>query len=460
MKKVIELNDNCNIDVSHVIGPVSKKYNELQKEKESSAVTYGKIHSLVIKRGNGSYIEDVDGNLVIDFLSGAGSLPLGHCHPELVKSGKLQMDTLVHGLDFQTPIKSEFVDQLINKLPENMRDSMKIHFCGPTGSDAVEAALKLCRVSHEGNGTVLAFSGAYHGCSHSTMAISGNNSTKSRFSHLMPGVHFLPFQSVGQSDQNLNHIEEVLTDSHSGVGSVCAVIMELVQGEGGVNVADYDFVRRLRDLTQNIGIPLIVDEIQTGCGRTGSWYSFEQYNIEPDIIVSSKALSGLGLPLSVMLYNKNLLEWTTGDHIGTFRGNQVAFATANKYMELYETENIQQNVQARHHQITTRFKTYIDQYEFISEYRGLGLMLGLQIVHPISGVNSYLIAKMIQKKSLEYGLLIELGGRHDSVARVLPPLNIDYSTTEKALSILDKVLHEVETSTQENSDYFLDEYCI
>jgi diaminobutyrate-2-oxoglutarate transaminase len=211
--------------------------------------------------------------------------------------------------------------------------------------------------------------------------------------------------------------------------------MEMVQGEGGVVVAERDFVRRVRAVTQELEIPLIVDEIQTGCGRTGTWFAFEQYGIEPDIVVVSKGLSGMGAPVSLMFYRQEM-SWSPGMHIGTFRGNQLAFAAGLKTLEIFERDRVLDNVAVVGAEGQQALRAIAAEHAVVGTVRGLGLMLGLEMVDPDSGLPSGELAGRVQEAALAQGLIVETGGRHDSVVRMLPPLNISSGTMARAMAII------------------------
>ncbi|HEX5851857.1 MAG TPA: aminotransferase class III-fold pyridoxal phosphate-dependent enzyme, partial [Solirubrobacteraceae bacterium] len=297
-----------------VPGPLSTRLLERQAERESSVRTYPRGLPIAIGRGAGSYVEDLDGNVFIDFLTGAGALPLGHSHPEVVEAIARQLPLLTHGLDFPTEIRDEFISTQLSLLPESMRSSMRIEFCGPSGADAVDAALKLCKTA-TGRSEIVAFQGAFHGSSHAAMTISGLVKAKERVAGRVPGVHFFPYPyplrcALGAGSASgqhcLEYLERSLRDPLGGVPLPAAVIVEMVQGEGGVIPASSDFVQGLRRVTRELGIPLIVDEVQTGGGRTGTWFAFEQHGIEPDAIVASKAIGGMGMPVAIVMHHESL----------------------------------------------------------------------------------------------------------------------------------------------------------
>jgi diaminobutyrate-2-oxoglutarate transaminase len=429
-------------------GPRSRRLLDRQAERESNARTYPRRLPIGIARAQGSYIEDVDGNVFIDFLTGAGVLALGHNHPEVVEAVERQLRVLVHGLDFPTPLKDEFVDLQLSLLPESMRDRMKIQFCGPAGANAVDAALKLCKTA-TGRSEIVAFQGAFHGSTHSAMAVTGLVSQKAPVANHMHGVHFFPYprrngfpasdeMTVGEACAQ--YLKTALSDPYGGIPLPAAVLMEIVQAEGGVIPAPTDFVSGVRDATSELGVPLIVDEIQTGCGRTGTWFSFEQHGIEPDVILASKALGGIGMPIAVVFYDKRLDTWAPGAHTGTFRGYQPALAAGIASVKIIQRDRVLENVREQSAYLVTRLREIESDNDAIGDVRGLGLMLGIEIVDPSSGEPDRERAVAIQRAALERGLILELGGRHDCVVRLLPPLNVSRETVDQALTILEHAL--------------------
>ncbi|WP_367141064.1 MULTISPECIES: aspartate aminotransferase family protein [Streptomyces] len=425
-------------------GPRSAELLARQEQRESSARTYPRHLPIALADGAGSFVRDVDGNVFIDFLAGAGVLSLGHSHPELVRVVARQLDVLSHGLDFPTPAKDEFTEAQLSMLAPELRERTKVHFCGPTGANAVEAAVKLCKIA-TGRGDIVSFQGAFHGSTHAAMALSGLKSPKEPVRNGMPGVHFFPYSSCSRCPVGLTpdscatncatYLEHALTDSNGGIPLPAAVIIELVQGEGGTIPARTDFVRRVRDLTRALGIPLIADEVQTGCGRTGTWFAFEQYGIEPDVIVASKALSGIGLPVALILYDEALDVWSPGAHIGTFRGNQLAFAAGVEAIRIMRRDDVLGNVRRRGEQLADRLAG-LTADPWVRDVRGRGLMWGVELADPDDGRPATGIASAVQGHALRHGLIVERGGRDDAVVRLLPPLNVTPDVVDTACSIL------------------------
>ncbi|QDL68749.1 diaminobutyrate--2-oxoglutarate transaminase [Streptomyces malaysiensis subsp. malaysiensis] len=420
-------------------GPRSAALLAHQERWESGARTYPRHLPIALAEGSGSFVRDVDGNVFIDFLAGAGVLALGHNHPELVRAVERQLGSLTHGLDFPTPAKDAFAEAQLSMLSPERRNHTRLHFCGPTGANAVEAAVKLCKIA-TGRGDIISFQGAFHGSTHATMALSGLVSQKAPVRDGMPGVHFFPYTADGRapddrSKSGADLLEQALRDSNGGITPPAAVIMEMVQGEGGNNVARADFVRKVRQVTRSLGIPLIVDEVQTGCGRTGTWFAYESYGIEPDVIVASKALSGIGLPVALILYDAALDTWAPGAHIGTFRGNQLAFAAGVEAIRVIRRDDILGNVRRRGAQLADRLGR-LTHVPWVREVRGRGLMWGIELADPRNGRPASSVAAAVQRHALRHGLIVERGGRDDAVVRLLPPLNVTAEVMDMACSIL------------------------
>jgi diaminobutyrate-2-oxoglutarate transaminase len=437
-----------------VPGPRSAEALRRQARHESSARSYPRRIPIAIDHAAGPYVTDLDGQTYIDFLSGAGVLALGHNHPRVAAAVEEQLGRLVHGLDFPTAIKQQFTEGVLGMLPAAIRDDYLVHFCGPTGADAVEAAIKLCKTS-TGGSEVLAFQGAYHGCTAGAMAVTGSTAAKQRVASPMPGVHFFPFSYCHRCPLGLRpdscatncatYFERSLGDPHAGIARPAAAIIEIVQGEGGNVPAVAQFAQRVRRATAELGIPLIVDEIQSGFGRTGTWFAFEQYDIVPDVVLSSKALGGIGLPVSVMLYRRELDAWAPGSHIGTFRGNNLAFAAGVAALRVMRDEDVLGNVRRSGRVLSEHLDVLRRELAIVADTRRSGLMAGIELADPRGRPDETIrIALTAQRRALEYGLIVELGGRDDSVLRLLPPLNIERDVLERACAILRRALWDVE----------------
>ncbi|HWL67162.1 MAG TPA: diaminobutyrate--2-oxoglutarate transaminase family protein [Geminicoccus sp.] len=436
-------------------GPRSSELLRRQARWESNARTYPRRLPIAIARASGSFVQDLDGNVFIDFLTGAGVLSLGHGHPELVEVVARQLELHAHGLDFPTPAKDAFVQAQLSMLPGTMRDRMKLHFCGPAGANAVDAAIKLCKTATR-RGEIVSFQGGFHGSSHMAMALTGLVEQKAPVPNGVPGVHFFPYSYCGRCPMGTGpehcaincatYLELALQDPNGGIPLPAALMLELVQGEGGVIPARPEFVQRIARIARQLQIPLIVDEVQTGCGRTGTWFAFEQYGIEPDVIVASKALSGIGMPVAIIIYDERLDCWGPGAHTGTFRGNQLAFAAGAEAVRIVLRDRILDNVRQRGAQIDQRLSRLLS-LPWVREVRGMGLMWGVELADPRDGSPAGAVAREVQADCLRRGLIVECGGRDDCVVRLLPPLNVTEEVVDAACSILVAAITAASTDT-------------
>jgi len=423
---------------------------ESMNRVESRARTYAATFEAVFEHGDGLKIRDSSGREFLDCLSCAGALPLGHNNPEVreavlrfVSSGHVQQV-----LDLTTPAKIAFVEQLFAALPEKFAARAKIQFCSPSGSDAVEAAMKLARYATKRR-PIIAFHGAYHGMTGGALAAMGNLVAKSGIGLDTCGIHFAPypyryrcpFGTDGtQTDElSASYLRTLLHDPDGGVPKPAAVIVEVVQGEGGCIPASDHWLRSVREMTRELEIPLIVDEVQSGFGRTGTMFAFERAGITPDIVVLSKALGG-GYPLAVVVYDQSLDLWPRGMHVGTFRGNQIAMVAGKVTTEIILRDRLALQAAERGAQLRAGLRQIASLYPVFGDVRGRGLMLGAEIVKPGVG-NSQKpadgdLAKSIQLAAFRNGLLIEAGGRNGAVIRLIPPLTITRGEVSEVLERL------------------------
>jgi diaminobutyrate-2-oxoglutarate transaminase len=442
------------------VEPYSFGENEFlqrQGERESSARSYPRRIPLALRRARGIYVEDVEGRTFIDCLACAGVLALGHNHPVVIEAVQraLRDELPMQTLDLTTPVKDAFVEEVFALLPPSFARHARIQFCGPTGADAVEASLKLVKTATERSG-IAAFHGAYHGMTQGALALMGNLEPKRRVAPdgkvqflPYPYQYRCPFGLGGEAglDAGLRYIETVLSDPESGVLPPAGIIVEPIQGEGGVVPAPARWLKRLRELTAERQIPLILDEVQTGIARTGSWFAFQQADIEPDVLVLSKAIGG-GLPLSVVVYHEKLDRWRPGAHAGTFRGNQLAMVAGVATLHFARTERLEQRASAMGARLAGRLVALQERYPFIGDVRGRGLMLGMEIVDPRSSGAAPppahpALASGIQMACLKRGLILELGGRHGAVVRMLPPLIITATEIDQVADIIESGCEEV-----------------
>ncbi|MGG1575274.1 aspartate aminotransferase family protein [Fictibacillus sp. NRS-1165] len=428
-----------------------------QEHRESNARSYPRRIPIAIEEAEGIFVKDVNGKTYYDCLAGAGTLALGHNHPAVIEAIEqvIRDRRPLHTLDLTTPIKEDFVTELFDSLPAHFAKRAKIQFCGPTGGDAIEAAIKLCKTA-TGRQSILSFQGGYHGSTHGTMALSGNLGPKERVNGLMPDVHFMPYPYTyrcpfgvgGEESQRISsqYIENLLDDPESGVLPPAAMILEVVQGEGGSIPAPIEWLKEMRRITEERGIPLIIDEVQTGIGRTGKLFAFEHAGITPDVLVLSKAIGG-SLPLSVVVYDKELDQWSPGAHIGTFRGNQMAMAAGMASLRYIKENNLSEHAEKMGALLVSKLADIQQRFPEIGEIRGRGLMIGAEIVDPEgkkANSGSYpahpSLASAIQRECFNRGLILEVGGRHGSVVRFLPPLIITYEQVLEVAEIFSQAI--------------------
>lgn len=433
-----------------------------QNDTESSARSYPRKFPFALARAKGSWVEDVEGNRYLDFLCGAGTLALGHNDDEVNKAmiELISSGAPLHTLDLTTPVKDRFVETVISILPEEMRGNVKIQFCSPSGTDATDAAIKLCKTA-TGRGSVIAFSGGYHGMGHGALSLTGNLNAKMKVQNLMPGVQFMPYPNSYRcpfglggeagTDAACAYFERMLKDPESGVTPPAAVIIEPIQGEGGVIPAPRKFMQTIRRVTKELGIPMIVDEIQCGIGRSGQMFAFEESGIIPDVILMSKAIGG-SQPMSIVVYNKELDKWTAGAHAGTFRGNQLAMAAGTVVLRRVSDPAFLASVREKGVYITEALNQLKKEVSIIGDIRGRGLMIGIEFIDPDGKKDimghpeaSGIIAAEVQKRCFEHKLVMEKGGRNGSVMRCLCALNVSKEDINTMLGIFSSVVKEIDS---------------
>ena len=436
-------------------------YLERQARRESNARSYPRRFPIALQSAKGCTVTDVDGRNYIDCLAGAGTLALGHNHPEVIEA--LQQVLLsglpLHTLDLVTPVKDRFVSDIFETLPRALKDRARIQFCSPSGTDATEAAIKLAKTA-TGRDHVVAFRGAYHGMSQGSLSLMGSLGPKAALGHLVPGVHFFPYPysfrcPFGRGREETaelaaDYFERALKDPEGGIPLPAAVILEAVQGEGGVIPAPASWLQRVRAVTRELGIPLIVDEIQSGVGRTGTFYAFEKAGIVPDVILISKAIGG-GLPLAVVVYDEALDLWQPGAHAGTFRGNQMAMAAGSKTLEIMQRDGLVERAARAGARLRGHLEQIASRSPFIGEVRGEGLMLGVELVDPYSRsdlqghpAHGGTYARMVQSDAFMAGLILETGGRDGCVLRFLPPLVISDAEIDRVAEIIGSAFARLE----------------
>jgi diaminobutyrate-2-oxoglutarate transaminase len=425
-----------------VPGPRSREMLAEQDELESSARSYPRSVPVAIEEGRGATMRDADGNTFIDLFGGAGVLNVGHGNPAVLAAADAQQAKLVHALDFPTTPKLRLMRRLRQLLPGRLRERARFHFGGPTGSDAVESALKLTR-NHTGRDTVIAFQGSYHGMTSGALSVTsdvgygGASSTP---------VHFMPYPYCYRCPLGLEPsscemacaklLDTSLADPHSGIPAPAAVIIEPIQGEGGTIVPPDGYLTEVRRITHKHGVPLICDEIQSGFARTGKVFACEHDGVTPDVMTLSKALGGIGYPISCIAYDSELDGWKPGTHIGTFRGHQVAMAAGLAGIEFMVESDLAAHAAELGEESLALLKEALSDSPAVGDVRGRGLMIGIELVKDRDSKEPWKeLAGQIRTECFKRGVIIEVGGHFGNVARFLPPLVISRELMLRASEI-------------------------
>jgi diaminobutyrate-2-oxoglutarate transaminase len=407
---------------------------------ESNVRSYSRSFPALFQQARGSSIFDTSGKEYIDFFSGAGTLNYGH-NDERMKRRLIEYltsDGIVHALDASTTAKQEFLTRFRDIVLQPRAMDYKVQFCGPTGTNAVEAALKLARKVTKRTG-VFAFSGSYHGMSLGSISVTSGRSV--RASAGVPTAHttFIRYPEGPQGAfDSISYMRSLLEDSHSGVDVPAAVILETVQMDGGIYIAPAEWLRELRALCDQHGILLICDDIQAGCGRSGRFFSFERAGIQPDLITLSKSISGYGLPMALLLMRRELDQWTPGEHTGTFRGLQLAFITASEALEHWRSDAFEKSLRNKEQLLRSLLGDALPVLQS-AELRGIGMAFGIDMTK----AGGYARARRIQQRAFHSGLILEQCGREDTVLKIMPPLTTSEEQLVRGCKLLiDAIRHE------------------
>lgn len=434
-------------------GPKSKEYLDYQSLHESSVVSYPKGMPMAIRRAKGATVEDVDGNIYIDFFGGAGVMNVGHSNPDVIEAAEKQLGNLTHSLDVPNPARKALIKTLLSLLPAQLN---RVFFGGPTGSDAVEAAVKLAKYNTR-RIPLIAFEGAYHGMSAGALSLSSGLSFKEDFLPLLPEVHFVPYAycyrcAFGKKPESCDldcakYLAHILEDPHSGVGKPAAVIVEAIQGEGGSIVPHEQFISEIREICNRHDVLMIIDEIQAGFCRTGMMFAFEHTGTMPDILTMSKALGGLGFPISCIAFGEKLDTWPAGKHIGTFRGNVLAYAAGNVALDFMVKNSLAEHALNLGQMMLSWLKEIEKNSKIVGEVRGKGLMLGIEFVKDKATKEAAPdLARRVSRVCHRHGLLVEIGGHYLNVCRFLPPLILTEELALKGIEIFEDAIRETEMS--------------
>ncbi len=401
---------------------------------ESNVRSYCRHFPALFVKAKDSALWAEDGRKYIDFFSGAGALNYGH-NNDYIKSrliDYLKSDGLAHALDMYTAAKRDFLVSFCDNILSPRGMNYKVQFCGPTGANGIEAALKLAR-RVKGRTGVFAFSGSFHGMSLGSLALTSSNSARAAAGVSLNNVVFMPYpHGFNLKFDTIEYLENILTDDHSGIEKPAAIFVETVQAEGGIVVASSEWLKELSRICAQFDILLVCDDIQVGCGRTGTFFSFERAGIIPDMVILSKSISGYGLPMTIVLMKPELDLWQPGEHTGTFRGNQLSFIGAKASIDFWVSGDIEADV--------TRNSALIEKFLFREiagvhsgiDIRGIGMIWGIDL----NGLAIEGLAKTLADHCFGSGLVIETAGRKDNVLKLLPPLNISESELLEGLEII------------------------
>ncbi len=407
------------------------------EQYESEVRSYCRSFPKIFTTAKGSYIEAQDGTRYLDFFAGAGALCYGH-NPDVIQQRLiqyLQSNGILHGLDMYTSAKESFLQSFHDRILLPRKLDYRVQFCGPTGTNAVEAALKLAR-KVTGRRNIFAFQGGFHGMTLGSLACTGNQYNRKAAGTSLGDVTFMPFPFGPMAEMDtIGYIDAVLTDPSSGIDKPAAMILETVQAEGGVVVAPVEWLQKLRALCDRHNILMIVDDIQVGCGRTGTYFSFERAGIVPDIVTLSKAISGCGLPLALVLIKPEHDKWLPGEHNGTFRGNQLAFVGAAAAIEYWFDHEVQQQVITKASLLEKGLNLIAERFEVL-QVRGMGMIWGLDM----QALNDLTLIDQVTNLCFEHGLIIENAGRNGQVIKLLPPLTTPEAELQKGIQIIEQSL--------------------
>ena len=407
---------------------------------ESNVRYYSRQFPVVFRSGEGSFLVDEQNRRYLDFFCGAGALNYGHNHPQLKRAvlDYIERNGVMHSLDMQTEARLRFLERFEEVILAPRGLDYKIQFTGPTGTNAVEAALKLAR-KVTGRSTIAAFTGAFHGVSLGSLAATATRHHRAAGGVQLDQIVRLPFEGFLGGGVEIEYIERMLTAPDNGIPAPAAILLETVQGEGGLNAASANFIERLFAVARRIGALIIVDDIQAGCGRTGRFFSFEHFGVTPDIVCISKSISAYGLPMSLVLLKPEHDHWKPGEHNGTFRGNNLAFVAAAAALDFWQDETFRESLASNIVHLEMRLDALCDRFAFARAVRkGRGMFAGID-------VHDGALAEEVIHEAFRRGMVIESCGPAGSVLKLMPPINIDRQTLDSGLDLFEESLGAVLT---------------
>lgn len=405
---------------------------------ESEVRSYSRHFPKVFVNAKDATITDEEGKEYIDFFCGAGAVNYGHNNEYIKKqvADYLMTDGIIHALDMYTVPKRDFIDTFEEKIIQPRGLNYKIQFCGPTGTNAVEAAIKLAR-KNKGRNNIFAFMGCFHGMTLGSLSLTSEMYARRGAGVSLNDVTHIPAPYMFESLDVIEYMQTLLDDDHSGIEKPAAVIMETLQAEGGIRPFSNEFLRDVRAFCDKNDILLIIDDIQVGCCRTGDFFSFERAGIIPDMVVMSKSIGGMGMPLAIVLLKEELDIWKPAEHNGTFRGNQLSFVAGKASFEWLLENNVEAETKRKGKIVEELIKKEILPLDKRLELRGLGLIWGIDFAAFAPEVKETIIEKCFEK-----GLICESAGRNGSVLKIMPPLVIKDDYLLKGLQILTNVIKD------------------
>jgi len=428
--------------VTPLPGPNAK--DVIARDAQFLSPSYTRSYPLVAKSGRGATVEDVDGNLFLDFAAGIAVVSTGHCHPRIVEAIQRQAAELIHisGTDFYLPIMVELAERLATIAPG--KEPKKVYF-GNSGTEAVEAAIKLARY-HTRRDKIIAFHGCFHGRTLGALSLTASKAVQRKgFGALLSGVFHMPYPNSyrGPWTESISFLENELFKRLVDPQEVAAIFIEPIQGEGGYVPAPAEFLLELQSICRKNGILLVADEVQSGMGRTGKWWAGDHAGLEPDILCVAKGIAS-GMPLSATITRASLMDWKPGAHASTFGGNPVCVAAALATMDLLETQYIE-NARRVGEYLMGRMADWPARHRIVGDVRGKGLMIGVEIVRDrTTKERAGDFREAIIDRAFEKGLL--LLGAGENTIRIAPPLVIDEEQADFAARTLEECIREVEIS--------------
>ncbi|MFA9502238.1 aspartate aminotransferase family protein [Natrinema sp. H-ect1] len=427
--------------VDEVPGPNSRKLLERQREIDSNAVAYPRRVPIALEEARGATVRDADGNTFLDFFAGIGVLNVGHSNPYVLEGTQEQLESIAHTIDFPTEARVDLIEKLRTIAPGGLAGSSNVVFGGPSGSDAIEGSIKLAK-HNTGRHGILGFEGAYHGTTAGALSLTAGKKYKKGYGPLLADAVHVPYptRDAGAGGRDacercLDAVKRKFEAPYGGHETPAGIWVEPIQGEGGVVVPPEGFLQGLRDIADDNDAMLIVDEIQTGLGRTGEWFATDHFDVTPDAITMAKALGGTGLPIGAMLYHEDFDTWGPGGHVGTFRGNAPAMVGGLRAIEYIESHDLLSHATALGQYLRDRLDEVAETTPELVDVRGKGLFVGAEFVDA-DGAPGADIVETIQTRCYENGLLVWNAGRHGNVLRLIPPLVLTREQAEVGMNIL------------------------